>query len=70
MQEQRSAWIMAVTMSVFGCVGLLLAVGARDAEMLIFGASLALFAVLYVAGLARGGFGKREAARVQAGKHV
>jgi uncharacterized membrane protein len=70
MQEQRSAWIMAAIMSVCGVVGLVLGLGARDSEMAIFGWSLVLMAVLFVAGLARGGFGKREAARIEARTHV
>lgn len=45
-------------MAGFGLLGLILAIGARDIEMTIFGWSLAAFGLLFVAGVARGRFGK------------
>jgi hypothetical protein len=51
--ESRSDWIVGAMMAVFGVLGLVLAVGARDTEMFIFGASLLGVAVAFDAGLVK-----------------
>jgi len=53
MQEHMSDWIVGIMMSAFGLIGLLLASGAHDDEMLVFGLALAGFAALFVIGLIR-----------------
>ena len=50
-------------MAVFGLVGAYLAVGARDIEILIFGASLAVMAVVFDVGILR-----RRVATVKGGR--
>lgn len=64
-QESSSDLFMGGLMAVFGVVGLLLASGARDIEMLVFGASLALFAVLFDAGLIKRHFDIAQAIAAQ-----
>ena len=49
--ERVSDWIVGIMVGVFGLVGLILAVGARDEEIFIFGASLALFGGLFIYGI-------------------
>ena len=65
-QEAGADIFVGAMMAVFGVIGLILAGGARDSEMLIFGASLAGFAVLFDAGLVK----RLRAARVDVGKTV
>ena len=49
--EAGSDWFVAVMMLVFGLIGLVLAIGARDSEIFIFGASLAVFATVFDASI-------------------
>jgi hypothetical protein len=51
--EAGSDWFVVVMMGVFGLLGLVLAIGARDAEIFIFGGSLAIFAALFDAAILR-----------------
>jgi hypothetical protein len=53
MSEQISDLVMSALMGLFGMVGLFLAARAEDAEMYLFGLSLAGFAVLFLFGLIR-----------------
>jgi cytochrome c oxidase cbb3-type subunit 1 len=41
MWERVSDWVVGTLVAVFGCVGLIMGVGARDEEIFIFGFSLA-----------------------------
>jgi hypothetical protein len=74
MREQLSDWLVGVMMSTFGLTGLLLASGARDDEMTVFGFSLAGFAVCFVMGLLRRHYDERDALKhmqmVAAAAHV
>jgi hypothetical protein len=51
--ETASDWIFGILMAVSGLIGLVMAAGARDPEIFIFGGSLAVFAVAFIAGLRR-----------------
>jgi hypothetical protein len=51
--ETASDWIFGVLMALFGLIGLAMAIGARDPEIFIFGGSLVVFAVAFIAGLVR-----------------
>jgi hypothetical protein len=51
--ESVSDAIFTALMAAFGVIGVAMAVGARDAEIVIFGASLALMAVAFIAGIWR-----------------
>ena len=51
-------------MAVLGLIGLLLASGAHDNEMYVFGLSLAGFAAVFVFGLMRRHYDRVDAARV------
>jgi hypothetical protein len=59
--ETRSAWIFGVLMALLGVLGLIMAGGARDSEILVFGVSLVGFSIAFIAGLLR-----RRPARVAA----
>lgn len=63
MNEQASDWAVGILMSTLGLVGLILASGARDDEMTVFGFALVGFAVLFVGGLIRRHYDERDAAR-------
>jgi hypothetical protein len=56
-------------MTAFGIVGLILAAGAMDDEMYVFGWSLFVFACLFDFGLLRRHFDKLDAARVKVDRH-
>ena len=45
--ETISDWIVGLMMALFGLIGLVLLIGARDEEIFIFGATLTIFAVLF-----------------------
>jgi len=62
-RESTSDVIVGAMMAVFGLVGAYLAVGARDIEILIFGASLAVMAVVFDVGILR-----RRVATVKGGR--
>jgi len=61
--EEPSDVIIGVLMAVFGIVGLVLAAGAMDDEMYVFGFSLFAFAVAFIFGLIRRHYDRAEAAR-------
>jgi hypothetical protein len=46
-REVAADWFVGVMMAAFGLIGLVLASGARDTEMSVFGWSLVGFAVLF-----------------------
>ena len=66
--EEPSDVIIGVLMAVFGIVGLVLAAGAMDNEMYVFGFSLFAFAVAFIFGLIRRHYDRAEAARRAAGE--
>lgn len=70
MNENLGDWIVGIMVSVFGLVGLLLASGAHDLEMTIFGLGLAAFAVLFVTGLVRRHYDDADAAKATAKARV
>jgi len=63
MYEVVSSWIVGVLVTIFGLVGLILASGARDAEMLIFGYGLAIFAIVFIGGTIKRHYDAADAAR-------
>ena len=67
MYEVISNWIVGILMSAFGLIGLILASGARDVEMTVFGYALAAFAVVFNAGLIRRHYDEQDHARHAAG---
>ena len=62
MSEQVSDLVMGALMAFFGVLGLFLAARAEDAEMYLFGLSLAGFAVLFLFGLMRRHYDELEQA--------
>ncbi len=64
--ENLSALIVAAMMAALGLVGLILASGALDDEIFIFGLSLAGFAAIFGFGLIRRYFDRAEAVRAKA----
>jgi amino acid transporter len=56
MDQEASTWVIGVMMAVFTIVGITLAAGARDDGMYVFGWSLALFGILFIADLMRQAF--------------
>ena len=67
MNMEISDWIVGVMMAVFGLLGLFLAAGAADNEMLIFGLALFAFAVCFVIGLVRRFYDTRDKAIARGG---
>ena len=70
MDLEPSDLIVGLMMLVFGIVGLILAAGAVDDEMYVFG--LSLFACLFIIGQVRHHHDRRDAARAAvraAGEH-
>ena len=63
MNVEASDIIVGLLMAVFGIVGLVLAAGAMDDEMYVFGFSLFAFAVAFIFGLIRRHYDRAEAAR-------
>jgi hypothetical protein len=63
MDIEPSDLIVGLLMVVFGLVGLILASGAMDNEMYVFGFSLFGFACVFVLGLLRRHFDRLEADR-------
>jgi hypothetical protein len=55
--------VVGVMMAVLGMVGLVLASGALDDEIYLFGLSLAGFALLFDVGLVRRHFDRKDRAR-------
>jgi hypothetical protein len=60
---EPSDLIVGLLVAVFGLIGLVLASGAMDDEMFVFGLSLFGFACVFDFGLLRRHFDKREASR-------
>ena len=60
---EPSDLIVGLLMAVFGLIGLILASGAVDDEMCVFGLSLFGFACVFDFGLLRRHFDKRETNR-------
>lgn len=69
MKIEGSDLFVGLLVSVLGLIGLILASGANDEEMYVFGLSLAGFAVVFVFGLIRRHFDKADARRLE-GHHV
>ena len=69
--EEVSDIVVGGLMLLLGAIGLVLASGALDDEMYVFGLSLAGFAVLFELGLIRAYFDRKDAARrTEARGHV
>lgn len=69
--EEVSSIVVGILVLVLGFTGLVLASGALDNEMYIFGLSLAGFAVIFEIGLIKAHFDRIDAARRGgAGSHV
>jgi len=60
MEEETSTWCVGAMMSVLGVLGVILAGGARDDEMYVFGLSLTGLAVAFVFNLVRVTMNARE----------
>lgn len=69
MKIEGSDLFVGLLVSVLGLIGLILASGANDEEIYVFGLSLAGFAVVFVFGLIRRHFDKADARRLE-GHHV
>jgi hypothetical protein len=63
MEDDLSGFIVGVTVALFGLLGLIMASGAYDNEIFIFGLSLAGFAVPFDIGLIRRHFDRRGGGR-------
>lgn len=63
-------FLVGLLVAVLGFVGLIMASGALDNEIYIFGLSLAGFAVVFDFGLVRRHFDRADAARAKAKHHV
>ena len=63
MDIEPSDLIVGLLMTTFGIIGLILASGAMDNEMYVFGLSLFGFAVLFDLGLVRRHFDRQEVRR-------
>lgn len=61
--------IIGLLMLVFSLVGLFLAAGAHDNEMYVFGLSLAGWGAVFIFGLLRRYFDRRDAARTTVHLH-
>ena len=61
MEVEIGDLIVGAAMLLFGLIGLILASGATDNEMYVFGLSLAGFAAVFVVGLIRRHYDKAEA---------
>jgi hypothetical protein len=69
MDIEASDLIVGLLMAALGLIGLLLASGAHDDEMYVFGLSMAGWAVLFVFGLMRRHFDRTDAAHAAARAH-
>jgi hypothetical protein len=63
MEIDPSDLIVGLMMAAFGLIGLILASGAMDNEMYVFGLSLFAFACVFDFGLLRRHFDRMEASR-------
>lgn len=68
--EEVSSILVGALMLILGFTGLVLASGALDIEMYVFGLSLAGFSVIFEIGLIKAHFDRKDAARAGAGSHV
>lgn len=66
MQSEVADWIVGPFVAILGLIGLVLFGRANDAEMTIFGASLAAFAVVFVSGLIKRHFDAQDRAKAVA----
>ncbi len=69
MHEQTSDLVVGLLVLILGLVGLVMASGALDDAMYVFGLSLAGFAVVFDIGLVKRHFDRQDALR-QGGGHV
>jgi hypothetical protein len=69
MDIDPSNLIVGLLMLVFGIIGLILASGALDDEMYVFGLSLFGFACLFIFGQIRRHFDQLEAVRAERRHH-
>ncbi len=60
MNIEASDLFVGIMVSVFGLIGLIMAAGATDNEIYVFGLSLAGFSVVFVIGLIRRHYDKLE----------
>jgi hypothetical protein len=70
MDIEPSDLIVGLLMALLGLIGLILASGAQDDEMFVFGSALFGFACVFVLGLVRRHFDRLEAARATSDRHV
>jgi hypothetical protein len=70
MNIEPSDLIVGLLMTAFGLIGLILASGAYDDEMYVFGLSLFGFACVFVVGLVRRHFDRQETARTAGDRDV
>ena len=67
--EAISEIVVGLLVLVLGLIGLVLASGALDGEIFIFGLSLAVFAAVFELGLIRRHFDRAEMGRHAGGRH-
>ncbi len=73
MDSEIGDTIVGIMMGVFGLVGLILASGAHDDEMYVFGWALTGFSVLFIFGLIKGHYDRRDrlaAIRIKGDRNV
>jgi hypothetical protein len=70
MDIEPSDLIVGLMMSALGLLGLILASGAMDDGMYVFGFSLFGFACVFVLGLLRRHFDRQDAIRAESRRHV
>ena len=66
MDTATSDFIIGIMVAIFGLIGLILAAGAVDNGIYVFGLSLLGFACLFNLGLIRAFYDRRDAARAHA----
>jgi len=64
MDTATSDFVIGIMVAIFGLIGLILAAGAVDDGIYVFGLSLFGFACLFNLGLVRAFYDRRDAARV------
>lgn len=70
MHEQTGDLAVGLLVLVLGLVGLVMASGALDDGIYVFGLSLAVFAVIFNFGLVRRHYDRQDARRTQEAGHV